>query len=65
MIRWRGHSLLRDVQVINALDATVDLTPADELPAQLVKNRWSVNLTGQEIPLIGERNYGYEDELLD
>jgi hypothetical protein len=54
MLRWRGRRTTYDEQVANALDKTVDLTPASQAPAAAVKAHWSALLPGQNIPLIGE-----------
>ena len=60
--RWRGRDLEPKDQVANALDSTVDLTPASEAPALAVKAAWAPLLSGQEIPLIGESHDGYITE---
>lgn len=64
-LRWRGRDLTPKEQVANAKDSFVDLTPVSEAPAAAVKTAWAALLSGQEIPLIGERD-GYpadEEEL--
>ena len=59
MPRWRGRVLYpKPEQVANACDDFVDLTPASETPAEQVRTNWSALLTGQSVPLIGERD-GY------
>lgn len=64
-LRWRGRDLEPKEQVANAIDSTVDLTPVSDAPANAVKAAWAPLLSGQEIPLIGER-YGYpaDEEVL-
>ena len=62
MIRWRGRDGRYREQVANACDDSVDLTPASESPAVATTANWSALLPGQDIPLIGERRYGYHQE---
>jgi hypothetical protein len=62
MLRWRGREGRYREQVANACDDFVDLTPASEAPAQQVEDNWSALKAGQDIPLIGERSYGYCQE---
>lgn len=62
MLRWRGRDLEPKDQVANALDSTVDLTPASNAPADAVKAAWAPLLSGQTIPLIGEETDGYLTE---
>ncbi len=64
MRRWRGRDLTPKEQVANACDSFVDLTPASDVPAELVKERWSALLSGQAIPLIGEDD-GYREDPLE
>lgn len=44
-------------QVANARDATFNLTPVSQAPADAVKAGWQPMLAGQEVPLIWERVY--------
>lgn len=53
-MRWRGRDLEPKDQVANALDSTVDLTPASAAPAAAVEVAWAPLRAGQTIPLIGE-----------
>lgn len=63
MPRWRGRQVHpKPEQVANACDDFVDLAPADLAPAEQVRNNWSALRAGQDIPLIGERTYGDEEE---
>jgi hypothetical protein len=55
MLRWRGRDGLYHEQVANACDSFVDLAPASEAPAALVRSRWAALLPGQDVPLIWER----------
>lgn len=65
-LRWRGREYTEELQVANACDDFVDLTPVSDAAADAVKDRWSALLSGQTIPLIGERSYGgEEDEFCD
>jgi hypothetical protein len=41
-------------QVANAKDSTVNLTPASQVPAQLVRANWDALLPGKAVPLINE-----------
>ena len=60
-LRWRGR--VRDEeQVANANDSFVDLVPASETPAAVVRSAWSALLPGQDVPLIWEARHGYEEE---
>lgn len=61
-MRWRGRDLRPKEQVANAWDSQVDLTPASQTPAAEVKEAWAPLLSGQEIPLIGERADGWQPE---
>lgn len=60
--RWRGRDSTPKDQVANALDSTVDLSPASKAPAAAVKAAWAPLLSGQTIPLIGERTHDYPTE---
>lgn len=52
---WRGRDLTCPVdQVANAPDATVNLTPVSQGPAQSVLTGWETLQKGQTVPLIGE-----------
>lgn len=62
-LRWRGREVTKEQQVANACDDFVDLAPVSEAPAEAVKQAWSALRTGQEIPLIGERRYGDDEEV--
>ena len=57
MTRWRGRDLEPKEQVANACDSFVDLTPASDVPAELVLSAWDALRAGQDIPLIGEQVY--------
>ena len=61
-MHWRGRRETFDEQVANALDSTVDLTPASAAPADAVKAHWSALLPGQTIPLIGEATRDYREQ---
>jgi len=61
-MRWRGRRETFDEQVANALDSTVDLTPASTAPGDAVKANWSALLRGQTIPLIGEVRRDYREQ---
>ena len=62
MQRWRGRVLYpKPEQVANACDDFVGLAPVSEAPAEQVRTNWSALLTGQSVPLIGERD-GYPPE---
>lgn len=62
-LRWRGRDYSKKPdQVANACDDFVDLTPVSEAPANAVKDAWAPLLSGQAVPLIGERSYGDEEE---
>jgi hypothetical protein len=61
-MRWRGRDLDPKDQVANALDSTVDLTPVSDAAADAVKAAWAPLLSGQTIPLIGERLDDYPSE---
>lgn len=52
---------MKPEQVANACDDFVDLTPVSEAPAEQTRSNWSALLSGQTIPLIGERD-GYIEE---
>lgn len=54
-LAWRRDGRRRE-QVANACDDFVDLTPASEVPAQLVETNWSPLL-----PMIGDCD-GEEEE---
>lgn len=61
-LRWRGRDPYKKPdQVANACDDFVDLTPVSEAPAEQTRSNWSALLSGQSIPLIGERD-GYIEE---
>lgn len=62
MIVWRGRGVEPRDQVANALDSTVDLTPASETPAATTAANWSALLPGQTVPLIWERVHGEQEE---
>jgi hypothetical protein len=64
VIVWRGRGLECREQVANADDSFVDLTPASDTPAALVKAAWLPLQEGQDIPLVGERVYP-DDEPCD
>ncbi len=49
---WRGRCV---DQVANAPDASVDLTPASQAPAEAVRAAWAPWLSGQAVPLLWER----------
>ena len=56
--RWRERDYYQCLdQVANARDSKVDLTPASEARAMAVRAAWLPLLSGQVIPLIGERRY--------
>lgn len=63
--RWRGRDGRPKEQVANAWDSYVDLTPVSQAPAEAVKEAWAPLLSGQEIPLIGERSDGWQPEAGD
>ncbi len=63
MIRWRGRQVTRELQVANACDWFVNLTPVSEAPAVQTRSNWSALLPGQTIPLIWERTYGDDEEV--
>ena len=62
MLRWRGRVPTRELQVANACDSFLDLTPASQAQAVQTRSNWSVLLSGQTIPLIWERDYGREQD---
>ena len=62
MLRWRGRPLTVELQVANACDSFLDLTPVSQAPAEQTRANWSVLLSGQTIPLIWERTYDAERE---
>lgn len=62
-MRWRGRDLRPKEQVANAWDSFVDLTPVSDIAADEVKEAWAPLLSGQEIPLIGELDYGFQPEV--
>lgn len=55
--RWRRPDPLCVDQVANGPDAGLDLTPASEAPAEVVRAAWDAVLPGQSVPLVGERVY--------
>ena len=52
---WRGRGADCVDQVANAKDSTVDLTPVSDAPAEATRAGWAALLTGQAVPVIGER----------
>lgn len=60
MERWRGRDLKPKEQVANACDDFVDLTPVSNTAAETTKENWSALISGQAVPMIGERVDGYE-----
>lgn len=59
---WRGRVLTRELQVANACDSFMNLTPASQAQAVQTRSNWSALLPGQTIPLIWERTYDAERE---
>ena len=60
---WRGRQITRELQVANACDWFVDLTPAGQVAAVQTRSNWSAVLPGQTVPLIWERSYGDDEEV--
>ena len=62
---WRGRDLDCVDQVANAKDSFVDLTPVSEAPADATRAGWAALISGQAVPMIGERGVSDDEPCLD